>query len=312
MKNNQYSLFLTGVFFFLFFCSLHAQNLWTLEQYIDIALANNRNVRQQDLTRQSKKITYEQARQNLLPNLNAFAGQNFSFGRSLNNNNIYESANSSQTIFSVSSSLTLFDGLRLKNSIDQQRIEMHASEADLEKIKADITLSVTTAFLQVLMNKELLQLAEEQLLLTQAKIERQKSLVESGKLVEGELFELQAQEAKEELNQVQAENFLKLSLLDLVQILELDDSRNLDVVMSTDLNPNDLFLPSVKTVYENAVRNRPEIKSAELRLKSSEKPFPLLVPAIRLPCRLVEVSTWLIAILPVSITNLLVIKWLRI
>ena len=250
---------------------LFTQNLWTLEQCIGTALANNRNIKQQDLSRQSKEIAYKQARQNLLPNLNASAGQNFNFGRSLNNDNIYESANSTHTTVNLSAGLTLFDGLRLKNNIDLQKIEMYASEADLEKMKSDVVISVTSTFLQVLMNKELLQTAEEQLLLTQAKLEQQKALVESGKLPKGELFELQAQEAKEELNRIQGDNALKLSLLDLAQILELDDFENMDIAMPDDLNPDDFILLPVETIYENALLNRPEIKAAEHRLKSSEK-----------------------------------------
>jgi len=259
------------LFLLLLVSPLSAQNLWTLEQCVDTALANNRNVKQQDLSRQSKEIAYNQARQNLLPNLNASAGQNYSFGRSLNNDNVYESANSSQTTFSLSANLTLFDGLRLKNNIDLQRTEMYASEADLEKIKSDIVMSVTTAFLQVLMNKEMLQTAEEQLLLTQARIKQQKSLVENGKLAEGELYELLAQEAKEELNRIQAENSLKLSLLDLAQILELEDFRNLDVSTPDNLNVDDLALLSDELIFQNALISRPEIKGAEYRMKMSEK-----------------------------------------
>jgi len=258
-------LILTTIFS-LFLGKINAQTALTLEQSIEIALENNRNIRQQELTRQAREIAFNQARQDLLPNLNASAGQNFMFGRSLNNDNVFQSANSSQTTFGISAGITLFDGLRLRNNIHLRRAEMQASEADLQKMKSDITLSVTAAFLQVLMNKELLQLAEEQLSLTQVRIEDRRALIESGRLPEGELFELQAQAAREEFNRVQADNSLRLSLLDLAQILELDDFRNLSVVMPENLNPNDILLPSAETVYENALQNRPEIRSAEYRL----------------------------------------------
>ena len=264
------ALILTAIIF-LFLGKINAQTALTLEQSIEIALENNRNVRRQELTRQAREIAFNQARQDLLPNLNASARQNFMFGRSLNNDNVFQSANSSQTTFGVSAGITLFDGLRLRNNIHLQRAEMHASEADLQRMKSDITLSVTASFLQVLMNKELLQLAEEQLSLTQARIEERRVLIESGRLPEGELFELKAQAAREEFNRVQADNSLRLSLLDLAQILELDDFRNLSVVMPENLNPNDILLPSAETVYTNALRNRPEIRSAEYRLQSSER-----------------------------------------
>ena len=262
-----------GLLFLLLFLvfPLSAQNPWTLEQCVDTALANNRNVKQQDLARQSKEIAYQQARQDLLPNLNASAGQNYSFGRTEVDMGKYENENSRTTSFNVSSNITLFDGLKLKNNIDAKKIDMYASETDLEKMKSDITMSVTTAFLQVLMNKEMLQTAEEQLSLTQTKIKQQKALVENGKLAEGELYELLAQEAKEELNRIQAENALKLSLLDLAQILELDYFESLDVATPDNLNVDDLVLLSDELVYQNALANRPEIKGAEYRIQGSEK-----------------------------------------
>ena len=210
---------------------ISAQQPFTIQQCVDTALANNRNVKQQALTKQTRTIAYEQARMNLLPNLNASANQNWNFGRSLGVNNVYQSTNSAQTTFGISSNLTLFDGLKMKYNIDARKADMYASEADLNKIKQDITVSVSSVFLQILLNKELLQIANEQLGLTKTKIEQRKSLVESGKMAEGEMYELLAQESKEELTRTQAENTLKLSLLDLAQILELDHFENLDIVI---------------------------------------------------------------------------------
>jgi len=249
---------------------VNAQQPLTIQQCVDTALANNRNVKQQALTKQTRAIAYEQARQNLLPNLNASANQNWNFGRSLGVNNVYQSTNSAQTTFGISSNLTLFDGLKMKYNIDARKADMYASEADLNKIKQDITMSVSSVFLQILLNKELLQIANEQLGLTKTKIEQRKSLVESGKMVEGEMYELLAQESKEELTRTQAENTLKLSLLDLAQILELDHFENLDIVIPENLLESELQLLSAEMVYESALAHRPEIKGAEYRLKSSE------------------------------------------
>lgn len=248
-----------------------AQKPWTLQQCVDTALANNRNVKQQALTKKTKEIAYQQARQNLLPNLNASAGQNFNFGRSLAVNNTYQNTNSSQSSVGISSSLTLFDGLRMKYNIDARKADMYASDADLEKIKQDITMSVAAGFLQILLNKELLQIANDQLELTKTKIDQRKGLVSAGKMAEGEMYDLLAQEAKEDQSLIQAENTLKLSLLDLAQILELDHFEDLDVVAPENLSESDLQLLSADAVYESAITHRPEIKGAEFRLKSSEK-----------------------------------------
>lgn len=250
---------------------VNAQQVLTLQQCIDTALVNNRNVKLQALNRESRSIAYDQARQNLLPNLNASAGQSFMFGRSLTADNTYQSLNSSQSSFNISTSITLFDGLRMKYNIDARLADMKASEADLEKIQADIRLNVTVAFLQVLLYKENVQTATGQIELTTQKIDQMTALVNAGRQPEGELYALRAQLAREEMSVTQAENNLALALLDLAQIIELEDFHHLDVVIPQDLMQTELALLSADDVYRSALQHRPEIKAAEYRLQSSEK-----------------------------------------
>jgi outer membrane protein len=246
------------------------QKAWTLEQCVDTALANNRNVKQKILTRKSNEIAYQQAKNDLLPNLNASAGQYYNFGRSLGVDNVYKNTNSSQTSVGISTNITLFDGLKMKYNIDARMADLKASEADLKKMQSDLVMSVSTAFLQVLLNKELLQIAKDQHDLTLSKIEQRKSLVSAGKLAEGEVYELIAQESKEEMNRIKAEQSLNYSLLDLAQILELEDFEKFDVVVPTDLLNAELQLLNPQTVYDGALIHRPEIKVAEFRLQGNE------------------------------------------
>ena len=250
---------------------LPAQRLWTLEQCIDTALTHNRNIKQQQLSYKAKEIAYAQAKANLLPNLNASAGQNFNFGRSLGADNTYISSNSATSSFGISSDLTLFDGLKMKYNIEAKKADLLASGADWLKVEKDIILNVSTVFLQVLQNKELLQNAANQLDLTRKNMTQRKELIQAGKLAEGEIYELQAQEAKEEFSLVQAENNLQLSKLDLSQVMDLEDFKDLDIVVPVNLMENELALLSAEEVYNSAVQSRPELKAAEFRLQSSEK-----------------------------------------
>ena len=144
---TRYILFLIA---FSSVFALSAQQQYTLQECIEIALENNRNIKQQELNKEQKEIAYSQARTDLLPNLNASAGQNFVFGRSIGYDNVYQNTNSSQTSFNIGSNITLFDGLRMKYNIDARKAEMFISEADLQKIQDDIVMSVSTAFMQVL------------------------------------------------------------------------------------------------------------------------------------------------------------------
>jgi len=248
----------------------NAQQPWTLQQCVDTALANNRNIKQKALVRKTNEISYQQARLNLLPNLNASASHDFILGRSQDSNYDFHATNSTRSSVGLGSELTLFDGLRMKYNIDARMADLKASDAELEKIQKDIVMSVSSSFLQVLLNKELLQIAEEQLKVTETKIEQKKQLVAAGKLAEGELFELYAQQSKEEVDRTQADNTLKLSLLDLAQILELTDFEKLDIVVPENLMTNELQLLNPESVYQSALINRPEVKSAEYKLDGSK------------------------------------------
>ena len=265
---TRYILFLIA---FSSVFALSAQQQYTLQECIEIALENNRNIKQQELNKQQKEIAYSQARADLLPNLNASAGQSFVFGRSIGYDNVYQNTNSSQTSFNIGSNITLFDGLRMKYNIDARKAEVFISEADLQKIQDDIVMSVSTAFMQVLMNKELLQISNEQIELTQTNLQRLNELVNSGKVARGELYEIEAQQAKEMFNQIQAENNLKLSLLDLAQIMEIEDFENFDVVVPNDILIDEDILLSPNIIYEAALIVRPEIRGAQYRVESSEK-----------------------------------------
>lgn len=249
--------------------SVSAQK-YSLEECVNIALENNRNIKQQMINKQQREIAYSQAKNDLLPSLNGSAGQSFVFGRSIGLTNTYENTNSSQTSFGLGANITLFDGLKMKYNIDARRAELGAADADFEKFKDDIEMSVATAFLQVLLQKELVSIAAEQVEVTKAKIGRQEELIESGKMARGEIYELEAQQAREEQSLVQSESNLKLALLDLAQIMELEDYNNIDV----DAPPiediiNNGNLISAENIVQNAMMIRPEIEAAELRLESS-------------------------------------------
>ncbi len=255
--------------FFLMGCSLSAQQ-YTLDDCIRIALENNRNIKQQMLGKAQREIAYAQAKNDLLPNLNASAGQSFVFGRSIGLDNTYQNTNSSQTSFGLGANITLFDGLRMKYNIDARRAELGAAGADLEKFKDDIEMSVATAFLQVLLQKELVQIAKQQIELTKANIERQNELILSGKLAKGEIYELEAQQAREEQNLVQAESNLKLAMLDLAQIMELEDFQNMDIIappVESIIENSQLI--SAESIVQNALLVRPEIEAAKYRFESS-------------------------------------------
>jgi ABC-type dipeptide/oligopeptide/nickel transport system ATPase component len=233
------------------------QQQYTLLECIEIALENNRDIKQQELNKQQRMVAYSQARADLLPAVNASAGHNFIFGRSIGLDNTYQNTNSSQSNFNIVTDITLFDGLRMKHNIDARKADMMVSEANLERIQDEIIMSVSTAFLQALLNRELLTIAENQIQTTRENLKRSTELVNSGKMAKGELYEIEAQLAKEEVNRVQAENNYKLALLDLAQIMELEKFDDFEIVSP----------PAEALIDENCHGKRYNRETLEVRFK---------------------------------------------
>jgi len=137
---------------------------------------------------------------------------------------------------------------------------------------SDISVYVAAAYLQVLFSMELLDIANQQVLLTKTQVERTKKLVDAGSVAKGNLLNIESQAASEELQVVNAQNNLDIAYLNLSQLLELTDTKNFKIVRpALPEMINAEIKEDVSMIYQNALSNRPEIKSAELKLKSSEK-----------------------------------------
>lgn len=249
--------------------ALYAEEL-TLQQCIDSALLNNLDVQKQGNQYASQRLQYAQSKAEISPSVSGSAGQNWIFGRSIGADNIYHAHNSSQTTFNLSANIVLFDGLQMKYNIDQARANMQASEANMLAIQSQIKMNISSMYLQVLLCKELLIVAENQLEDTRLKIKQDSALVAQQRLPAGELYTLQAQVAREELEITQRQNNLQLALLDLAQAIELENVDGFDIVVPSDEELNAGLLPNNDEVYRIALQNRPEIKAMEYQVQANE------------------------------------------
>jgi outer membrane protein len=251
----------------------NAQDTWSLERCIQHALDNNIQIKQQELSTQYNSNNLLQSKLSLLPTVSATGSYGASFGRALDQTT-YEYTNN-QTVqslnLSANGNLTLFSGLQKVNTIRQNRYDMLASLQDLEKLKNDVSLNVAASYLQILFNQELLQVAKNQLEVTNLQVDRTSKLVEAGSLPMGSLLEIQSQQASEELQVTNALNSLDLSFLTLSQLLELDSVGNLSIEQpNLSTFAEEAIDANIQQAYALAEQNLPQIKSAEYKLKSSE------------------------------------------
>jgi len=258
-----------------------AQEKWSLQKCIDYSLANNILIKQSEINTKYKTNQFDQSKNNRLPDLNAGVSQGFGFGRSLNFNNIYENSSSSNTSFSAYSTVQIWRGGALNNTIKQREFELKSSLEDFQKSKDDLTLNIASAYLDILFATELIKVAETQIIQTEKQIERIKNLVSAGKLAEGAIFEIEAQKAREELDFVDRQNRLQIAYLTLAQMLELENYTDFSIVIPE--MPEIMAQAAVassKNVYNKAVEFRPEIKSADFILKSYESQLKVAKSAL--------------------------------
>jgi outer membrane protein len=169
----------------------------------------------------------------------------------------------------ASSSVTLFNGLRLQNTVKQTGRDLLASEYDLEKSKNDVSLNVVNLYINVIFNKELVENARFQLNSTTQQSERTKKLVEAGSLPKSDELNLDAQVATNEVNLITNENSLNFSILQLKQALQLPATEPFDIEVPN-INVEDLILDQTsEQIFDVARATMPEMKSADLKIKSS-------------------------------------------
>lgn len=241
----------------------------SLQQCVDSALMNNLALQTSVLSYESSRIQYQQSLTNLSPGVSGGISQSFSFGRSTGADNITRSVNNSNTSFNLGANILLFDGLAMKFAIDQARANMNASEAQRSAQELQIRQTITTMYLQVLLHRMQLTVTRAQLEDTRRLLEKNRALIAAERMAAGEIYTLEAQEAQEQLNVVQAENSLRLSLLDLAQAMNIRDVAHFDIVdMTTDQLPQ--ILPNQEEVYQLALANRPEIRALEYQIEAAE------------------------------------------
>ncbi|WP_455673402.1 TolC family protein [Phocaeicola sp.] len=247
-----------------------AQEQWDLKQCIDYAIEHNLSIKQQEAARDQSAVELNTAQWSRLPNLNGNVGQSFNFGRALQADNTYADRNTKNTNFSLGTDVPLFTGLQIPNNIALGKLNLKAAIEDLNKAKEDISIQVTSSYLQVLFNKELAKIAHTQVELSREQLQRKEAFFKNGKASEAEIYEARARVAQDEMSAVQADNNYQLALLDLSQLLELPTPDGFGVV-SPHVGDNFKVLSLPEDVYAEAMLSKPSIKAAQFRLQGASK-----------------------------------------
>ena len=257
---------------------------WTLKQCVDYAIENNITVKQSENNIALAEVDKRGAIGNFIPNLNLNSSAGWNSGLTTDvTTGVLINQTTQTTSGGISSGVSIYRGLRNQNELRRAELSILASQYQLDKIKDDISLFVINAYLEVLFSKEAVNVAIPQVEITKEQLDRTNQLVEAGTLPKGDLLDVEATLANDEQNLIITQNRVRLAIISLAQLLQLEDYEDFDIA-----NEEIETLPlinladySVDKIFNQALVNRNEIKVAQANIDIAESDVKLAKGALQ-------------------------------
>ncbi len=141
---------------------------------------------------------------------------------------------------------------------------------NLGAMEDDVTLQVMTGYLDLLRNRDLVDVAENKVAVTRQQVERMERLVEVGNESRGKLLEVNAQLSSAKLGLTQAINAREMARLNLMHIMNQTDHSTFEIEKPLLPDPSMVVIPQLDSVYIYALDNLPQVKSAEFGIEAQE------------------------------------------
>ena len=232
------------------------------------AFANSYERKTMELTGKSLETSYEQSKQQRLPNLSASVGQNFS-----NNENGWSTSGN----LGVGSSVTIYQGGNINNTIEQNRLNVERNEVQLQRYDNQLTLQILQSFLTILGNQELVSYQQEVLNTSRAQLKQGQARHRLGTILESDLLLLEAQYYSDSNNVVDTRISIENNLLDLKVMLSMNPSDDLEIVAPNTDNLELLkeTLPTEEEAVSQAMETMPDLRMSDYDIRLAEKSVDL-------------------------------------
>ena len=247
---------------------------WSLERCIRHAQENNLTIQQSNLAVKQSELALDFSKRDYYPSFNGSVSYGFNAGRSIDptTNDFVNNAIHTNGV-SVNGGITVYNGGRTPNTIQQNQLNIQASKKDLEQAKNDVGLQIAQAYLQIL-------LAEEQFANTQVnkkqledQLTQTDKLIKAGSLPANNRLDILAQIAVTEQSSVANQNSVDISYLNMKLLLLIEPSTPFQIEKPAIELPsvNELDALSFNALYELSEQSQPNIAAGELRRQSAQK-----------------------------------------
>ncbi len=248
-----------------------AQEIITIQQAVENTLNNNLQIKQSQFSERLNEVSLQQSKAAIYPNLNANLNQNLGWGRNQVASGLFQNTQNYNLNTGVSSSIDVFNGFTKMNQIRQNKASLEAGQTNTEKVKNDLTLSVITAYMQILFNKDFLKAAQQQLLIAKQQLNQQQQLFDVGNKTLADISQSKSLLANAELSVTDAENALSISYLNLAQLMEIPSASVFQVqapIIDNFKNTSQKY--NAEEIYQTALTMFPDVKLSQANAKVAE------------------------------------------
>ena len=260
--------------FLLFGMTVSAQETYDLKRCIQYARQNNLTVKLSQNNLALAKLDAEQAEHAWYPTVDGRIGGGIQFGRTIDpTTNDFDNQTIGFNNFGISAGSTVYAGGRIRNNQLRSSLVVEATEADLRAQENTIALNIAQAYLQVVLNEEQLQNAENRLRLSRDQLAQTDKLIRAGALPANDSLEILSQIALDEQTIVTAQNNIELALLNLKTLMDLNASADIRLVrvdIDDEIDLADATLYSFDQVYLSALGTQPQIRAGELQVEAAK------------------------------------------
>ncbi|MEJ5104967.1 TolC family protein [Chryseobacterium sp. MYb328] len=261
-------------FFFLIFLLITLEILaqtpnyptrWTLDKCIEYAKENNISINSLRLSKNSAQQDLFQAKEAKYPNLNGTVSQGLF---ALNSNDGLHVTGAQTQSIGANSSMTIYHANYIKNNEASKNLLVQMADLSVQESQNNITLSITQAYLNILMNEENIISLENVLKTTQTQLKQGDQLYKAGSLSKLNYLQIQSQVAQDEYNLTSTQNNLRTNIVNLKQLLQLPTNYDFQIAKPDSIIVDDQLKP-LPDVQNLAQSQRPEVKYGELNVENS-------------------------------------------
>lgn len=258
-------LFFTAVFQTVTVASAQEKH-WTLEECIAYAYEHNIEIKQQELTAESKRLAVAESKWSYAPSVSASAGYSLSTGRVLDETTyeFLENETVAGSNASLGASVPLFGGLRNHYNLRRAKLDLRSSLLAVEKMRNDVRMNVTASYLEILCAEETIRDTEQ--VVEELKVQEEKTAkkVEARKVTMADLLQIRAQRADAENDVLTARNSYDIARLNLCQLLEIDDYASFRAVAPDTAELVRYGVTDAPAAVLDAAQGLPELEAARV------------------------------------------------